>query len=329
MNQITDEVYNQFLVDNKLNFNVAMMPQTITVPCLCDDGTLHPTLTKTIPTKGFCPVRTDTMQPLSRGGCAHSFTPIQNRDAFRVLQEMGNVADISLVSGKISRNGAIVYGQVTLGDIDLGGGDKVGKYLSIYNSHDGSKAMRVLFTPRRYFCMNQITASINEATEAEMVCIHHDSRAHDRLAELVHTVNLAKGVFEETAQVYSHLKNTPITADYVDECIRRLFPAVEDKGQKPGAFKAANTKREAKINKFAARFQSADGGRVQRDTAWNLYNAFQGTFQHDLFPNADISSILHGTIAEQSALALAVVSEVCSSQHIPSSVLSEIDQLTA
>lgn len=327
MNRITDEAYDQFLTDNKLNFEVAMVPQTITVPAMCDDGTLHPTLTKTIPSNGYCPVRTDTMQPLSRGGCAESFTPIQNRDAFRVLQDMSTVTDLSLVSGKISRNGAIVYGQVSLGDIDLGGGDKVGKYLSIYNSHDGSKTMRILFTPRRYFCMNQITPSIKEATKEEMVCIYHNTNAMVHLEELVCSVNLAKGVFEDTAQLYSKLKNIKITADYVDECVRRLFPEVADRGQSAGGLKAANTKRNKKIDKFVTRFQSADQGRVERDTAWNLYNGFQGTFQHDLFPDADISSILHGTIADQSALALAVVTEVCSSQHIPLNVQDEINAM--
>ena len=53
------------------------------------------------------------------------------------------------------------------------------------------------------------------------------------------------------------------------------------------------------------RFESADNGNVEKMTAWNLYNAIQGTFQHDARNTANKNfSILCGGIAGKSREAL-------------------------
>ena len=53
------------------------------------------------------------------------------------------------------------------------------------------------------------------------------------------------------------------------------------------------------------RFNSADHGNVERMTAWNLYNAIQGTFQHDSRNTANKNfSVLCGGIAGKSQTAL-------------------------
>ncbi len=59
------------------------------------------------------------------------------------------------------------------------------------------------------------------------------------------------------------------------------------------------------------RFNKADDGRLERLTGWNLYNAIQGTFQHDTKKTAMYEkSILLGTIASQSELSLNVVNDI-------------------
>jgi phage/plasmid-like protein (TIGR03299 family) len=321
MNKITDEQFNAFLADNNLNFEVAMHPQHITVPAIDDMGNLVAGTEKQVQT-GFCPVRTDTMQHLSNGGLSEGFTPIQNRDAFAVIPQLADVIDLKMVKGNVWGNGAGVYAQVSLGDMQVGNnGDKVGKYLTVINSHDGSQAMRVLITPLRFFCKNQITA-MTKGNE-NMISIRHTVSASDRLAEMIENMRIVNGVFENTEEVYNQLAGRKIGIDHVEEVVKKLFPLAPEAGVRA----VNNHKRQ--VNAVARRFQAADYGRIERDTAWNLYNAVQGTFQHDARNTASKDkSILMGSIAQKSASALATVMECTSSQHVPASVLSEIDELT-
>lgn len=323
MNKITDDQYNTFLADNQLDFTVAMKPQTISVPVTDDQGNLVLGTEKQIQT-GYCPVRTDTMQPLSNGGLSVGFTPIQNRDAFRVIPELANVVDLEMVKGNIWGNGAGVYAQISLGDMKVGNNDdKVGKYLSVVNSHDGSQSMRVLITPYRFFCKNQIAPAIAHANASTMISIRHTISASERIEQMISSMRIVNEIFEDTEEVYNQLLTRKVTIDHVDEVVRKLFPLAPEAGVRT----VNNHKRQ--VEAVANRFQNADDGRVERDTAWNLYNAVQGTFQHDGRNTASKDkSILVGAIADKSATALSTVLELTSSQHVSANVMDEIDRLT-
>jgi phage/plasmid-like protein (TIGR03299 family) len=323
MNKITDDQYNTFLADNQLDFIVRMEQQSIKVPLIDDSGFLIPGTEKEVKT-GFCPVRTDTMQPLSNGGLSEGFKPIQNYEAFRVIPELANVVDLEMVKGNIWGNGAGVYAQISLGDMIIGNNnDKVGKYLSVINSHDGSQSMRVLITPYRFFCKNQIAPAIAHADVSTMISIRHTISASERIEQMISSMRIVNGIFEDTEEVYNQLLTRKVTIDHVDEVVRKLFPLAPEAGVRT----VNNHKRQ--VEAVANRFQNADGGRVERDTAWNLYNAVQGTFQHDGRNTASKDkSILVGAIADKSATALSTVLELTSSQHVSANVMDEIDRLT-
>lgn len=337
MAHISTEALHTFLTENKLNFEVGMMPQYIKVHPTDDQGQLVTDLSKELLT-GYCPVRLDTMTPLSLGGLSKDFHPIQNRDAFSIIPALSNVRDMTLVKGNMWGGGAGVYAQISLGGMQIGNGnDRVGKYLSVVNSHDGSKAMRILITPYRFYCKNQIAPAISKATEgATMITIHHNASADQKLEELINRMKIVDEVFQNTEEVYNDLASKRITADYVEEVISRMYPRLSH-----DATVRQQNARKAKIDATLDRFNFADGMRddarfadIQQDpnvfNAWNLYNAVQGTIQHDSRNTASKEkSIIMGDIANRSASALSLVMEVCSSQHLPESIMNEIDDMTA
>jgi hypothetical protein len=336
--QITDEQFDQFLADNKMNYTVAMKPQFIKVPAMDDEGNLVLGTTKEVAI-GHCPVRTDTMQPLSNGGLSKNFIPIQNREAFSVLPALSNVTDMKLVKGDIWGGGAGTYAQISLGGMQIGNGandDYVGKYLSVVNSHDGSQAMRVLITPYRFFCKNQIAPAVSKAEEGvTMISIRHNANAAEQLDQMIESVKIADEVFLNSEAVYNQLAGQKINSDFVSEVVAQMFPAPAG----PEVTTRMKNGWEKKVRATLNRFNAADGLRdeqafnnVQDDpnvfNAWNLYNAVQGTFQHDSKNTAaKDKSILMGNIAKKSATALDVVTQVASPDHIPMSVQNEIDAL--
>jgi phage/plasmid-like protein (TIGR03299 family) len=312
--KITDAQLDTFLDQHGMNFEVEMKP-TFTLGT--DD--------QQVETGGFVALRTDNNTPLGRGGLSQGFTPIQNRDAFKVISELSGVTDLEMKQGGMWGNGAGIYAQVSLGDFQVGNantGDNVGKYLTVVNSHDGSKGMQILITPYRYFCKNQIAASIASANDNEKISIRHTASAHIRMEELIRTVSIADGAFQRTQEIYNTLANQKVNTEYAKEVLNQLFPAPsQERGR-------AKTLWENNIQSVWSRYTYADGGRIEQNTAWNLYNAVQGTMQHDSKNTANKDkSILMGSIAKRSADALSIVLDTCSSEHIPASVHAEIDAL--
>ena len=310
--KVTQEMVDSFLITKNLDFNVEMVPTYGKV-----DGEYKEL-------DAYVPMRTDNNEFLSKGGLSKDFVPIQNRDAFRVITQMAGVTNIELKNGGQWGGGVGVFAQISLGDMNIGnGGDKVGKYLSVVNSHDGSRALNILITPYRYVCMNQIAKSINHANKGEnqIISIRHNSSADERIEQLIHTVSIANEAFEQSEETYNKLANLKINEEYVKETLQRLFPLNHTEGR-------GKTIWENNIKAVRDRYMSADRGRIERGTAWNLYNAIQGTYQHDSRNSSNKNqSVLVGTIAKQSSNALSAVLEICSSEHIPHTVQAEIDAM--
>ena len=268
-----------------------------------------------VPTGKFTPVRTDkTGKESIIGGTSFSkqYTPIQNADAFACLGEMADVADIEFVNVGSWGNGAGVYAQISLGEMgEIGAGaDRVGKYLSLVNSHDGSRSLQLLVTPFRFWCSNQISKAIGDATKHNrIISIYHNRKGADRLLELAQAMHTAEAVFESTEEAYKRLADRRITLDEAREAMYRLFPVPVD--TRTGTTERIRRTWENRVRGMIDRFNKADDGRLERLTGWNLYNAIQGTFQHDTKKTAMYEkSILLGTIASQSELSLNVVNDI-------------------
>jgi len=259
----------------------------------------------TLPTKMFVPVRADNGTVIADHTFTKVYHPIQNRDAFKVIGEISQVADIEFKNVGSWGNGAGVFAQIALGDdISVGGtDDRVGRYLSVVNSHDGSRGCTILITPYRFWCRNQIAPAIKHADDGQLISIRHNAKAQDRLAELAQTIHVCDKVFRRSADLYDRLLNRKIGMDEVREVMARCLPFEPcEKTGEPSQYW------HHLLTKMVDRFHSADNGHAEPMTAWNLYNAVQGTLQHESRNGANkMQSILLGGIASKSAKALRVV----------------------
>lgn len=281
-----------------------------------------------VPTGKFTPVREDrtgTDSIISGNSFSNHYVPIQNEDAFSVLGEMADVADVDFVNVGSWGNGAGIYAQISLGDvIDVGStGDRVGKYVSLVNSHDGSRSLQLLVTPYRFFCQNQISKAIGDARKNNrIVSIHHDVRGEGRLREVASALTFANKVYEESAVAYKRLADRVITMDEAREAIYRCM-INQDEGLKEKKF-------ESRATQFIERFTDADGGKLEKLTGWNLYNAIQGAYQHGVKKTATYEkSLIMGRIAQQAEDSFNVVTDLLFESGYSKTSTPEFDQLFA
>lgn len=274
------------------------------------------TLMNGVPTPNgkFNPVRVDAdgKESLISGiGFSKDFTPVQNRDAFTVIGDLAELADIDLVNVGSWGNGAGVFAQINLGDMIVAGSDKVGKYLSIVNSHDGSRGFSALITPYRYFCSNQISASLNDARRnGTIISLRHSSDIDARMQELTMALKTSNEAFDRALISYEKLAGKVITAGDIRQVLAQVFPFDPKVGQR------GNNAWQRRIEAVVDRFNDADNGRAEKMTAWNLYNAVQGSIQHGTRKTAAYEgSVLMGDIAHKSTEALKIVEMVTLDGH--------------
>ena len=281
-----------------------------------------------VPTGKFTSVRDDkTGEDAIIKGNAFSdhYVPIQNEEAFSVLGEMADLAEVEFKNVGSWGNGAGIFAQVSLGEITGIGskGDSVGKYVSLVNSHDGTRSLQLLVTPYRFFCQNQISKAVGEAKRNNrLISIHHNIYGQDRLRELASALKYADEVFTESEALYKRLADRVVTMDEVREVMYRCMME-QDAGLKEKKF-------ESRTTQFIERFNDADNGELDRMTGWNLYNAVQGAFQHGVKKTSTYDrSLILGRIAQQAENSLDIVKDVMLEGNYKKTSTNEFDTLFA
>ena len=281
-----------------------------------------------VPTGKFTPVRDDKTgeDAIIKGNTfSDHYVPIQNEEAFSVLGEMADLAEVEFKNVGSWGNGAGIFAQVSLGEITGIGskGDSVGKYVSLVNSHDGTRSLQLLVTPYRFFCQNQISKAVGEAKRNNrLISIHHNIYGQDRLRELASALKYADEVFTESEALYKRLADRVVTMDEVREVTYRSM-------QLPG-FNLTDKTFERKLNQLVERFNDADSGELDRMTGWNLYNAVQGAFQHGSKKTSTYErSLILGRIAQQAENSLDIVKDVILEGNYKKTSTNEFDTLFA
>ena len=84
------------------------------------------------------------------------WTPLQNRDAFKVFEPLVDSGDLVLHTAGSLRNGERVWVLCQLGadNTEIVKDDEIAKFVLLSNGHDGKLAVHLGFTPIRVVCAN-------------------------------------------------------------------------------------------------------------------------------------------------------------------------------
>jgi len=249
-------------------------------------------------------------------GVKKNYEIIQYAEAFSSLQDIAKVSDIKLVDGGLWNKGAEAFIQFELpGTMEVGnGGDKVNKRLTAISSHSGKYAFLIALTPYRLFCQNQINAVFKDAKNnlkkgiVSMIRMKHTPGARRQIENIGQWLQVVEGRFQGVNDVYNQLLDVRVSSeDMVAKVFSEVFKHKKD-SEKSKTMVAKQVKSAIEL------YNDADGGRVARDSAWNLYNSIQGTFEHAPLKKSlhHQRSVLVGSISSKSFDACSTVLDVCS-----------------
>jgi phage/plasmid-like protein (TIGR03299 family) len=217
-------------------------------------------------------VRDDTKEVL--GIVGNSYIPVQNHQAFGFLDAV--VAEGNLryhTAGALGRGERIwllaeLPNQIRIKQSD----ETVDKFLLLTNSHDGSSALRVYFTPIRVVCQNTLNLAESKS-KGQGVSIRHQGNLHAKIKEAQRVLGLAYRFYDDAEAKINFLANHYPTKAQAENYFKLLYP-------NPGSGDSTRTNNIR--TELMRLFEQGIGHDQQaiRGTTWAAYNAVTEWVDH-------------------------------------------------
>lgn len=151
--------------------------------------------------------------------------------------------------------------------------DLVDKYLLLYNAHDGSSALRVLFTPVRVVCRNTLSMALRQG-EGQGVSIRHQGNLESKIREAQRVLGLAQRFYDDAAARIDKLASYHPTAAELAAYFKVVYPDPEEGKD--------NTRAEKVRDELLRLFEEGAGHDMPqiKRTAWTAFNAVTEYIDH-------------------------------------------------
>lgn len=252
-------------------------------------------------------------------GVKKGYQVLQYSESFSKLQEIAKVTDTNLINAGLWNKGAEAHIQFDIGEFEVGKGtgDKIMKRLTAISSHSSKFAFLIMITPYRLWCANQVTGmqsnakkEMRQAIKSSMR-IKHTAGGNDLINSIGSWLEIVDGQFKDLENLYNRLNNIRVTdQEMIARVLGTVFNVQKDSER-------SKTMVRNQLEAFATRYSDSDGGKTDKNTAWGLYNALQGTFQHDPIKKTVThdKSVLVGAIADKARNAMDVIVDVCANKN--------------
>ena len=209
------------------------------------------------------------------GVVSNRYVPVQNRQAFGFLDAV--VADDGLryhTAGALGQGEKIFLLAKLPGHLRvLNTEDVVDKYLLLSNSHNGSSALRVLFTPVRVVCQNTLSMALSRGN-GQGVSIRHNGDLTAKIRDAQRVLGLATKFYDDAQVKIDRLASVSPTQAQLDTYFKVLYP---DPMKEDDNGKARQTR-----ERLRELFGSGIGHDIPgiKDTWWTAYNAVTEMLDH-------------------------------------------------
>lgn len=210
-----------------------------------------------------------------------SYEPLQNLDAFQFFKPFIESGEAAIETAGSLRMGKRVFvlAKIKRDPLKIVAGDDVEKYVLLSNSHDGTLAVRVGFTPIRVVCANTM-AMAHDSSASKLIRIKHTKNVVDNLEKIREVMNLADSEFESTAEQFRVLASRQINQSDLEKYVKLVFSTNKRLAEAEGDLSTIENKRLMKD--IQPLFEKGRGNDMPgvRGTYWAAYNAISEHLQY-------------------------------------------------
>jgi phage/plasmid-like protein (TIGR03299 family) len=134
------------------------------------------------------------------------YTPLQNKDSFDWFQPFIDAGECGIHTAGSLHSGQKVWvlAQLNRDSSEIVRGDDVSKFILLSNSHDGTTAIRVGYTPIRVVCVNTLAMAHNNKS-SQLIRIRHTRSSKNNLEQVRDIMDNINAQFEATAEQFRFL----------------------------------------------------------------------------------------------------------------------------
>ena len=169
-------------------------------------------------------IRTDINKPL--GVTSKKYTVLQNTEAFSFFESFleNNLATLDTAGSLFNGRKVFILAKINREDmiIDENHDDRVEKYILLSNSHDGSSAVRIGYTPIRISCSNTLTAA-HTSDKSQLIRVYHKGNIVKVLHSIQETMNLIDQTFIATEEKYKELTKKSVKKEDLQKYVKQVF----------------------------------------------------------------------------------------------------------
>jgi phage/plasmid-like protein (TIGR03299 family) len=207
------------------------------------------------------------------GFVGNKYTPVQNRDAFSFFDSVvGNSEAHYHTAGSIDHGRKVWILAQLPGDLTVGEGDIVERYILFSNSFDGTSSVRMFYTPVRVVCQNTLTIALNGGV-TQGISIRHTGDIKSKTDAAKAALGLGDIYYKAFSKLSDAMLKRQTTREEVNHLIESAFP------------KALQVESDANKELLGEIDYVAAGGRGtlvkgQEGTLWNWANAVVEVIDH-------------------------------------------------
>lgn len=209
----------------------------------------------------------DEPEPVALGMVGRTYEPLQNVEAFQFFEPLVENDYARFHTAGALGNGERVWVLVQLQDrIVIAGDDVVNRFLLLSNTHDGSGAVTIRFTPVRVVCQNTLSYAMKRSSG--VISVRHTRNIAGNLAkaQAAQLRRIIEKVFHDADDLFSRMAMMEMGAVQTERFLEALFPRSE-KQVKEGSYPERWYRVDAILNDQRVTPVNT------RHTLWALYNA--------------------------------------------------------
>lgn len=196
------------------------------------------------------------------------YQALQNRDAFRWFQPFLDSNEATIETAGSLKGGSKIWvlARIRRDPLAVNKKDIMEHYVLLSNSHDGSLAVRVGFTPIRVVCNNTLCLA-HESKASQLLRVKHTSRVLQNLEDIRETIDLAQREFAATVTQYRRLAAKGINSTDLVKYVRLVFDLRER------VRTLAQEKQQKIVPGVVQLFEAGRGSHMAGRNYWGAYNA--------------------------------------------------------
>jgi phage/plasmid-like protein (TIGR03299 family) len=156
------------------------------------------------------------------GVVSNKYKPLQNHDAFNWFDFLLHDGDVSLESAGSLKDGKRVWvlAKINQSPVDIIQDDPVEPYLLLSNSHDGSSAVWIQFTPIRVVCQNTLSYALSNRNKDQALGrafrIRHQGNIESKLNQAKSALDFARQRFAIATDEYKAMASCDLNQADLD-----------------------------------------------------------------------------------------------------------------